>query len=158
MPDKVAPGSFDVSKLSLHEAHLLQLTLDDVLPVMIAEVQYQFKTACSILFSPDQPDLLRVNVQVSATARPPGKGKVSTKASVKLTVAVIFHYSDLTELREQQALPVGLGWTAVSIAYSTIRGIMQARLAGTSFGGALLPIVSPQQLWHPPTPSEEPES
>ena len=158
MSDKVAPISFYVGKLSLHEAHLLQLTLDDVLPSMIVEVQYQFKTACSILFSPDQPDLLRVNVQVNATARPPGKGKAGTKASAKLTIAVIFHYADLAELREQQALPVGLGWTAVSIAYSTVRGIVQARLAGTSFGGALLPIVSPQQLWHPPTPTEQPES
>nr|GFD37993.1 hypothetical protein [Tanacetum cinerariifolium] len=75
----------------------------------------------------------RVNVQVSATARPPGKGKAGTRASAKLTVAVIFHYADLAELREKQALPVGLGWTAVSIAYSTVRGMMQARLAGTSF-------------------------
>ncbi len=158
MSDAIAAGSFTVNALSLRETHLLQVSLDDVLPRITAEPQYQFKTSCGIFFSPDQPELLRVNVQVKATARPAGTSKTGSKASAKLTIAVIFHYVDLPLLRQQGGVPVGLGWTAVSIAYSTVRGLLQARLAGTSFSEALLPIVSPQQLWQPPEPeSETPE-
>lgn len=155
MPAPISPDSFTVDKLSVRETHLLQLTLDDVLPCLKAEVRYQFKTTCTVLFSPDQPDLLRVDMQVKATARPPAAAKATVKASAKLTVAVVFHYADLTALRQQQAVPVGLGWTAVSIAYSTMRGLLQAHLAGTSFGGAVLPIVSPHTLWQLPAPTPE---
>lgn len=158
MSDSTNSGGFAVDKLSIRETHLLQLTLDDVLPCLIVETQYQFKTACTILFSPDEPDLLRINVQVRATARPLGGAKTGVKASAKLLVAVIFRYVGLLELQQQQSLPVGLGWTAVSIAYSTVRGLLQAHLAGTSFAGAVLPIVSPQQLWQPPVPPEQVES
>lgn len=157
MPTAASPASFTVDKLTIRETHLLQLTLDDVMPCLTAEVQYQFKTACAIFFSPDQPNLLRVNVQVRATARPTA-AKAGLKASAKLQVAVLFHYDDLAALQQQQALPAGLGWTAVSIAYSTVRGLLQAHLAGTSFAGAVLPIVSPQQLWQPPTPPEQAET
>lgn len=159
MPESTrSADSFAVEKLSIHETHLLQLTLDDVLPCLTAEVRYQFKTACTILFSPDQPDLLRVNVQMKATARLPVAAKSTTKASAKLTVAVIFRYADLPLLRQQQALPLSLGWTAVSIAYSTVRGMVQAYFAGTSFSGAVLPIVSPQQLWQPPAAPAQAEA
>ena len=162
MPDNLpaAPNGFTVNALTLKETHLLRLTLDDAMPTIADIPRYQFKATSNLLFTPNQPELLRVDMQVDVSARPAaGSDKTATKIKVRLVVAVVFHYDGLAELRKNNALPVELGWTAVSIAYSTVRGIFQARLAGTSFGKALLPIVSPQKLWQPPaTPVAASES
>ena len=152
MPDQNAPepGRFAVSALTPQATHILSLSLEDAMP-SLAGARYQFKTSAESLFSPEQPETIRIDVQVEATARPAGARKIAAKPKVRLRVAVLFSYKGLEDLRKNGALPLELGWTAVSIAYSTVRGIFQARLAGTSFGNALLPIVSPQQLWQPTT-------
>lgn len=152
MPNSVAdmPKGFVVTALTLLESHLLRLTLDDPLLSPTEKFRYQFKTACTVLFNANQPEQVRVDVRVDATARPARNGKNVAKA--RLIVAVIFHYDELATLRSTKGLPLELAWTSVSIAYSTVRGILQARLAGTSFDKALLPIISPQRLWQPPKP------
>jgi hypothetical protein len=150
MPDQNAPepDRFTVSALTPQATHILSLNLEDALPTL-TDARYQFKASAESLFSQEQPETMRIDVKVEATARPAGAGKASPKAKVRLRVAVLFRYQGLEGLRKNGALPLELGWTAVSIAYSTVRGIFQARLAGTSFDKALLPIVSPQQLWQP---------
>lgn len=40
----------------------------------------------------------------------------------------------------------GLGSTIVSIAYSTIRGIIFTRTQGTSLGSVMLPVINPKKL------------
>ena len=46
----------------------------------------------------------------------------------------------------------GIGSTLVSIAYSTIRGIIYNRTQGTSLGTVILPIIDPKKLiTNPPT-------
>lgn len=161
MPDQhtpASPGGFAVSALSLKETHLLRLTLDDAMPAIAGTPRYQFKATANLLFTENQPELLRVDMQIDVSARPTtSPNKATAKAKAQLVVAVVFHYEGLPKLRQNNALPVELGWTAVSIAYSTVRGIFQARLAGTSFDKALLPILSPQKLWQPPaaTTAEE---
>jgi len=40
----------------------------------------------------------------------------------------------------------GLGSTIVSIAYSTIRGIIFTRTQGTSLGSVILPVINPKKL------------
>lgn len=40
----------------------------------------------------------------------------------------------------------GLGSTLVSIAYSTIRGIIFTRTQGTSLGSVILPVIDPKKL------------
>lgn len=146
-------GGFAVTALSLRETHLLRLTLDDAMPTLAGTPRYQFKATAHLLFAENQPELLRVDMQIDASARPArGSNTPAAKAKARLVVAVVFHYENLQGLRKDNALPAELGWTAVSIAYSTVRGIFQARLAGTSFDEALLPIMSPQKLWQPPVP------
>lgn len=39
-----------------------------------------------------------------------------------------------------------LGSTLVSIAYSTVRGIIYTRTQGTSLGSVILPVINPKQL------------
>lgn len=153
MPENLpaARNGFTVGALTLMETHLLRLTLDDAMPAIAGIPRYQFKATANLLFTQNQPELLRVDMQVDVSARPAaGPDKNATKIKARLVVAVVFHYDGLAALCQNNALPVELGWTAVSIAYSTVRGIFQARLAGTSFDKALLPIVSPQKLWQPP--------
>lgn len=156
MPEKTttAPTSgFTVNALTLKETHLLRLTLDDAMPGIADIPRYQFKATSNLLFTENQPELLRVDMQIDVSARlAASPDRAPAKAKARLVVAVVFHYDGLQGLRQNKALPVELGWTAVSIAYSTVRGIFQARLAGTSFDKALLPIVSPQKLWQPPAP------
>ncbi|HEX8507735.1 MAG TPA: hypothetical protein VF630_20395 [Hymenobacter sp.] len=162
MPEKniSAPADgFTVSALKLKETHLLRLTLDDAMPAIADTPRYQFRATSNVLFTENQPELLRVDMQIDVSARVlASPGKASAKAKARMVVAVVFHYDGLQALRKNNALPVELGWTAVSIAYSTVRGIFQARLSGTSFDKALLPIVSPQKLWQPPAPVAQSEA
>jgi hypothetical protein len=43
-------------------------------------------------------------------------------------------------------LDAGFGSTIVSIAYSTIRGIIFTRTQGTSLGSVILPVINPKKL------------
>lgn len=147
----VAPR-FAVEALTLCQVQLLHLSIDDTIPLLAISGNYVFKSKADILFNALKVDQMRVDVHtdiaLSAKARPAGGPKVKTKARI----AVIFEYKGLDELRKTGKLPLQLAHTAVSLAYSTMRGQMQARLAGTSFSTALLPVIGPQQLWQPPTP------
>ena len=147
---KAVTPAFVADALTICRTHLLQFVLDDTLPVLTKVTQYDYKSKAEILFNQLDKDQLRVDIRTTITIpakfRPAGAGKIR----VQVQLAVIFSYRGLDELREIGNLPLPLAWTAVSIAYSTMRGQLQVRLAGTSFGEALLPIVSPPQLWQPP--------
>lgn len=150
MAETAAP-QFAVHSLTLCQVHLLHFSLDDSLPAMPAPSQYGYKSKADILFSALEADQLRVDVHTELTI--PAKARpAATKPKAKARIAVIFRYEGLDELRRDGKLPLQLAFTAVSLAYSTMRGQLQARLAGTSFSGAMLPIISPQQLWQPPAP------
>ncbi len=135
MPAAVTTSpAFSIAALTLKETHLLRLVLDDTLPVVLAP-RFQFKITSKLLFNEQHPEVLRVDLQLEATAKAGGPGKTSAKARV--LIAVIFHYQGLAELQASGTLPNELVLTAVSIAYSTLRGIFQARLAGTSLSAVV---------------------
>lgn len=116
---------FAVAALTLCQVHLLHLTLDDTMPLVAAHGQYGFKSKADILFNSLEADQLRVDVHtditISAKARPAG-----AKPRVKARIAVVFEYRGLDELRKDGKLPLQLAHTAVSLAYSTMRGQLQA--------------------------------
>ncbi|SHJ36851.1 hypothetical protein SAMN02745146_2939 [Hymenobacter daecheongensis DSM 21074] len=146
---------FVADALTVCKVQVLHLSLDDTLPPLAGSSQYAFKSEADILFNALEADQLRVDVHttimVRAKTRPAGAGKMRVRAQL----AVVFRYQGLDNLRQTGKLPLPLAWTAVSLAYSTMRGQLQARLAGTSFGEACLPVVSPQQLWQPPALAAE---
>lgn len=152
-PVKSAPP-FAIDALTLHETRLLQLTLTDVFPAPAAPIVYAASSKAEILFNAQLDDSLRVDIQTIITDKAKAK-RSNAKPRVQVQVAVIFHYTGLSELRRNNALPLPLAWTAVSLAYSTLRGMLQVKLAGTSFSHVLLPIVNPQQLWQPVTATQE---
>lgn len=143
---------FVADALTVCKVQVLHLSLDDTLPPLVDNNQHIFKSTADILFNALEADQLRVDVHtvitVRAKARPAGAGRMRVRAQL----AVVFRYKGLDALRQTGKLPLSLAWTAVSLAYSTMRGQLQARLAGTSFSEASLPVVSPQQLWQPPAP------
>lgn len=148
-----APPRFVAEALTVCKVQVLHFSLDDSLPTQPEGVQYAFKSSADILFNALEADQLRVDVHTSITIRT--KARPAGKVRVKAQLAVVFRYQGLDELRQTGKLPLPLAWTAVSLAYSTMRGQLQARLAGTSFGAASLPVISPQQLWQPPAPVAE---
>ncbi|OON68207.1 hypothetical protein [Hymenobacter sp. CRA2] len=150
-----AAPRFAVDALTLCQVQLLHFTLDDTMPLLAIQGRYGFKSKADILFSSLQADQLRVDVHTDINV--PAKARMTggTKPRVKARIAVVFEYRGLDDLRKNGKLPLQLAHTAVSLAYSTMRGQLQARLAGTSFSGASLPIISPQQLWQPPVPAAE---
>jgi hypothetical protein len=155
MPETTAKSAppFAVDALTLHETRLLQLTLADVFPAPVTPLVYAVSSNAEVLFNAQFDDSLRVDVHATITDKAKAK-RGSAKPRVHVQVAVLFHYTGLGELRRGNALPLPLAWTAVSIAYSTLRGMLQVKLAGTSFAHVLLPIINPQQLWQPVTSSQ----
>lgn len=149
---KSAPP-FAVDALTLHETRLLQLTLTDVFPAPATPLAYAVSSKAEVLFNAQLDDSMRVDVHATITDKAKAK-RGGTRLRVQVQVAVLFHYTGLGELRRSNALPLPLAWTAVSIAYSTLRGMLQVKLAGTSFAHVLLPIINPQQLWQPVTSSQ----
>lgn len=152
MPVKSAPP-FTVDALTLHETRLLQLTLTDVFPAPATPLIYAVSSRAEVLFNAQLDESLRVDVHATITDKAKAK-RGSAKPRVQIQLAVLFRYTGLGELRRSNALPLPLAWTAVSIAYSTLRGMLQVKLAGTSFAHVLLPIINPQQLWQPVTSSQ----
>lgn len=146
---------FAVDALKICQVHLLHFNLEDTISTLAASGQYSFKSKAEILFNSLETDQLRADIHtditVPAKIRPAG----SAKTRVRARIAVVFEYEGLDELRKDGKLPLQLAHTAVSLAYSTMRGQLQVRLAGTSFSAASLPIVSPTQLWQPPVPVAE---
>ena len=51
-----------------------------------------------------------------------------------------------TEDKPRYNIDGGLGSTLVSIAYSTVRGIIFTRTQGTSLGSVILPVIDPKKL------------
>ena len=142
-----APVSFVLEALSLQEAHLLHLALTDALPLPTSPLPYAVSSKAEVLFNDQFDDTLRVDLHTTITSQ--SKSKAGPKPRVKVQVAVLFQYRGLGELRRAGTLPLPLAYTAVSLAYSTVRGMLQVQLAGTSLSHVLLPIVGPQQLWEP---------
>ncbi|RZL10903.1 MAG: hypothetical protein EOO62_12735 [Hymenobacter sp.] len=161
-PTAQATPPFIIDSLTLRETRLLQLALTDVFPAPATPLAHTAHTKAEILFNSQFDDNMRVDVHTTITATDKVKKGV-TKPRVQVRVAVLFHYVGLGELRRSNTLPLPLAWTAVSLAYSTLRGMLQVKLAGTSFAQVLLPIVNPQQLWEPSatpavTSSDAPEA
>ena len=153
-PAAPAAPTFAIGSLVLEETRLLQLVLADVLPSPASPLAHTVASKAEVLFSSQPDDSLRVEVHTTIT----GTAKVrrgTPKPRVQVQVAVLFRYAGLDELRRGGALPLPLAWTAVSLAYSTVRGMLQVKLAGTSFAHVVLPIVPPQQLWQPAPPTAE---
>ena len=146
---KAAPP-FAIDSLTLQETRLLQLVLADVLPPPASSPAHAVSSKAEVLFNSQFDDSLRVDVYTTITGTDKAR-RGTPKPRVQVQVAVLFHYTGLGELRRNNDLPLPLAWTAVSLAYSTVRGMLQVKLAGTSFAHVLLPIVSPQRLWQPVT-------
>lgn len=93
--------------------------------------------------------ILRIAMQISA-------GKAAEKLAVSGNFELHFSFiidnlAELTVLREDGELNAHpqLVLLLTSIAYSTARGIMWARLVGTPLEGITLPLIEPRQLLEP---------
>ena len=156
-PAAKAAAPFAIDLLTLQETRLLQLVIVDVLPPPGSPLAHGVSSKAEVLFNSQFDDSLRIDVHLTITSSDKAR-RGTPKPRVQMQVAVLFRYTGLGELRRNNALPLPLAWTAVSLAYSTVRGMLQVKLAGTSFAHVLLPIVSPQQLWQPVTAPPAPKA
>lgn len=129
-----------------------QVQNDEGTPLRAADVeQYHFTVQANL--SVAQGDWLRVLVRVNCDAQ-------ATDPDIKpqagsLTTECFFQIAGLDELlhsKPNEPIPQLIAVTAVSIAYSTTRGLLTAKASGTFLEGAVLPIVQPAKLLAPNQP------
>lgn len=97
--------------------------------------------------------MLRIAMQISA-------GKAAEKAAVSGNFELHFSFviDNLAELavpgeNGELSAPPQLVLLLTSVAYSTARGILWARLVGTPLEGITLPLIEPRQLLQPAKPA-----
>jgi hypothetical protein len=87
-----------------------------------------------------------LGVQISAV----DKEDIPLNIEGSYTHEIIFRVGNLDELVDitegDHIIDAGLGSTLISIAYSTIRGIIFSRTQGTSLGLVILPVIDPKIL------------
>ena len=93
--------------------------------------------------------LVKADFNVEITTKSEGENLEEAKGSFHFVY--IFYIENLDELaipgkNNQIKLNGGLGNALASIAYSTTRGILFARLKGTSLENFVLPVIDPNQL------------
>jgi hypothetical protein len=96
-------------------------------------------------------NVIGINLLVNIVAKDNTNQMLSIKGSY--THEIIFIVDNLKDFLEpdesdnnKYKIDGGLGSTIVSIAYSTIRGIIFTRTQGTSLGSVILPVINPKKL------------
>ncbi len=121
-------------------------------PLRAADVeQYNFTVQANL--SVAQGDWLRVLLKVNCDAQATDPDKKPQAGNI--TTECFFQISGLDDLLQSKAnepIPQPISVTAVSIAYSTTRGLLASKASGTFLEGAVLPIVQPAKLLVPDQP------
>lgn len=115
----------------------------------VAGHQFNFELRTGL--NPDD-NIIGLQLTVSIEARDRSDKPLNVKGSY--THEIVFKVENLIDFLDKVVIEDkpkynidgGLGSTLVSIAYSTIRGIIFTRTQGTSLGAVILPVVDPRKL------------
>lgn len=147
------PFSPDQLQISYCGIISFQVQNDEDAPLRPADVeQYHFTVQSGL--SVAQGDWLRVLLKVNCDAQPIDSEKRLLTGSI--TTECFFQIAGLDELlqgKSNEPIPQTIAVTAVSIAYSTTRGLLASKASGTFLEGAVLPIVQPAKLLAPDQPT-----
>lgn len=96
-----------------------------------------------------EDNLVGLKLTTDIEALDKGDNPLNSKGSY--THEIIFRVDNLNDFigkegENEGRIDIGLGSTLVSIAYSTVRGIIYTRTQGTSLGTVILPVINPLDL------------
>jgi hypothetical protein len=150
----MASLQFSADHLQIHYCGIISFEIrnEDDSPLRPKDIeQYHFTVQTKLGVA--QGNWLRVLLKVDSEAQAKEKDNVRLKGSI--TTECLFQIVGLDELlqnKPNEPIPQPIAVTAVSIAYSTTRGLLASRASGTFLEGAVLPIVQPVKLLAPEQP------
>ena len=142
----------DAEKIHLLNIKTLSGNIDGATDADInAVVGHQFNFELRTGLNPDD-NIIGLQLVVVIEARDKTDKPLNVKGSY--THEIVFKVENLIDFLEKVEtddkpkynIDGGLGSTLVSIAYSTIRGIIFTRTQGTSLGAVILPVIDPKKL------------
>lgn len=142
----------DAEKIHLLNIRILSGNIDGASDADINAVvghQYNFELRTGL--NPDD-NIIGLQIMVAIEARDKSDKPLNVKGSY--THEIVFKVENLidfldkneTDEKPKYNIDAGLGSTLVSIAYSTVRGIIFTRTQGTSLGSVILPVIDPKKL------------
>lgn len=149
----MTPPQFNPDHLQIHYCGIISFEVqnDEDVPLRPNDIdQHQFTIQSKL--SVGEGNWLRVLLKIDCEAQTKEKDRVPLKGAI--TTECLFQIEGLDDLvrTKKEPIPHLMGVTAVSIAYSTTRGLLASRVSGTFLEGAVLPIVQPTKLLAPEQP------
>lgn len=146
------PFNADQLQISYCGIISFQVQNDEDAPLRATDIEeYHFTVQANL--SVAQGDWLRVLLKANCDAQAvdpdtkPKEGSITTECFFQ-----IVGLDELLQSKPNEPIPQPIAVTAVSIAYSTTRGLLAAKASGTFLEGAVLPIVQPAKLLAPDQP------
>jgi len=142
----------DAEKIYLLNIRTLSGNIDGATDADInAVVGHQFNFELRTGLNPDD-NIIGLQLMVAIEARDKSDNPLNVKGSytheIVFKVENLIDFLDKVESEDKPRYNIdgGLGSTLVSIAYSTVRGIIFTRTQGTSLGSVILPVIDPKKL------------
>lgn len=142
----------DAEKIQLLYIRTLSGNIDaaaeiDINSIAGHQFNYELQTGLNV-----EDNVIGLQLVVGIEATDKSDTPINVKGSY--THEIVFKIENLadfldkveTEDKPQYNIDGGLGSTLVSIAYSTVRGIIFTRTQGTSLGSVILPVIDPKKL------------
>lgn len=143
--------TIDADKIQIAAIRTIKGNIDGSTDIDIDTIgghQFQFELGTGV--NPEE-NVIGLQLVVDITAHDKELKPLSLTGSY--THEIVFVVENLSEfLTKDETSPTGflingvLGSTLVSIAYSTVRGIIFTRTQGTSLGSVVLPVIDPKKL------------
>lgn len=142
----------DPEKIQLLNIRTLSGNINEVTDSEInAVVGHQFNFELRTGLNPED-NIIGLHLVVSIEGRDKSDNPLNVKGSY--THEIVFKVENLIDFLDQVEsgdnpkynIDSVLGSTLVSIAYSTVRGIIFTRTQGTSLGSVILPVIDPKKL------------
>lgn len=145
---KVTPEKIIITDITVTDANIKVTRGKDLL-----EQNKSFKLICNASTSLSDEDQTFCKIDFTANFSPSEELEDSTDFSASFSIEFIFKIENLEEfkVKNDQAehgflLDTVLGVTLMGIVYSTARGMILTRTAGTVLDRIVLPVVNPAQL------------
>ncbi len=142
--NKIIPSLISIVNLKIIESTILSnLECSEGNQGIIDHVNYNFEVnnAFSI-----EDKLVKVDLTVMANAKDKNDHDVDARGKFRFEfIFFIKNFDDLFD-KENNSISFELGVTLISIAYSSTRGLIYAKVSGTALKNLILPIINPSDL------------
>ena len=148
MPSKI-PHLLQPEKINIVNTAIVKWNIDSPFEFLPENVNgYEFNFDFNLGFNLEDK-LVKADFKIDVATK--SEGKNIEEARGMFHFVYVFHIENLEELAtadkmDQIVLSGDLGNSLASITYSTTRGILIARLNGTSLEKFILPVIDPNQL------------